>query len=246
MRYLGPTATEDTEVPTHKQVVDQMDATISRRRYPKFSCDFLATNSASFAPFFLTAVSSGTFTTPSGVVSADHPGVQRITSSTTANSGAYLTTGTGSIILGAGDTFDAVVKFVSFSNTTSRIGFHDATTFSDAVDGAYFELTTITGVTTFKTSRNSTRTVGSGSYSPVVGTWYRFNVFVNSTSLVTGTIYDMSGNVLFQTTCESNIPTTASRECGPGLISTNSGTTATAMTDVDYISYERVGTAMVR
>jgi hypothetical protein len=58
---------------------------------------------------------------------------------------------------------------VTTTNTTIRLGLHDATSVTDAVDGAYIE---IVGSSLYgKTASNSTRSTTGTTYTLTTGTW---------------------------------------------------------------------------
>lgn len=202
--------------------------------------DCMANSTGAIAPFLITAISSGTTSVPSGSVDPNHPGVVRVTSSTTANSGQWFGTANTSLRLAAGDYMETVLKIVTLTNTTIRLGFHDSQTSADAVDGAYFEILN-TGVCTFKTANNSTRTSAGTTATLSTATWYRFEVEVKSTTDVRGRIYnaDTGAVVLAEQTITTNIPSTSGRECGVTITGTNSTTTSTALYEVDWIGYEK-------
>lgn len=212
---------------------------------PQAWTDCIGTGAGNIAPYSLNGVSSGTAATQTS--DANHPGVIRFTSFTNADSGDRLVTGTNNILLAAGDYFEAVISIVTLTNLTIRIGFIDTINVSDCVDGAYFEIVS-TGVATAKTSDNSTRTSAGTTATLSITTWYRLEVEIVSSTSARFRIYnaDTGAVVLAEQNITTNIPTGSTRQTGIGIIATNSGTTATALVDVDWLGYERRISALVR
>lgn len=211
------------------------------RRKPVYSTDFLGPAGAatveSITPWDVTLISSGT----QAMIAAEpsHPGILRISSSVTANSGGRIMTDILAYRLGGSETFECVFqpRVASNTNTTIRMGFLDATTSTDAVDGVYFELPAASLNIVGKTSSNSTRTTSSTVAALTVNTWYRAKIEVNSNATsVTFSIYNDSNTLLGSQTVSTNIPTASGRETGNGIIVTNSGTTATLLAYFDYMS----------
>jgi hypothetical protein len=211
------------------------------RQKPFYYTDFLglagATTVEAAYPFDLALVNAGT---QAKIASeANHPGILRISSSTTANSGGYIETDTTAFLLSGGECFEAVfqARVAGNANTTIRMGFLDTTTSSDAVDGAYFELPAGLLDIVGKTSNNSTRTTSATIATLTVNTWYRCRLEVNSNATqVNFYVYNDSGTLLGSQSITTNIPTTAGRETGAGVIATNSGTTATLLAYFDWMA----------
>jgi len=66
--------------------------------------------------------------------------------------------------------------------------------------------------------------------------WYKLRITVNSTATsILGEVFDNLGALIASQTVTTNIPTTA-RLLNICSITTNSGTTATDLIDVDFIS----------
>jgi len=227
-----------TETLTNK-AIDGLTNTITNvvegENVVKYRTDFLAAATTASPPFIGAAVSTGTNAANTTNMTGNHPGVVRMTSSTTANGGYKWQSDVTAIRLKGGEVFIAVIAPVNFSTTTVRAGFMDATTSADAVDGAYFEYST-SGVITLKTANNSTRTTSSTITTLSLNTWYKLKITVNSDATsVLGEVFDASGTLISSQSNTTNIPTGAGRETGVGIISTESTTTATAMTDLDFI-----------
>lgn len=176
---------------------------------------------------------------------ANHPGIQRMTSSTTTNSGGYVMTDVLSFLIGGGEVAEFVFRIIDLTTLTVRMGFHDSVTSADAVDGCYIEIPS-TGAAVGKTSNNSVRTTSATIAALVVNTWYRARIEVNDAAAsVIFTIFDANGNQLGQQTNAANIPTGAGRNCGHGVVATKSGTVAQGCIEMDFMSVE-IDKALVR
>ena len=209
------------------------------RTMPVIFSDCYGTSTASLSPYTATLISSATL---SGLnAEAEHPGIVKAISSTSADSGVNFNMGAVPILLQGGEIFSCVLKFSGFTNNTFRIGFGDTTTVADNVDGAYFEVTGSSTVSA-KTSNNSTRTTNGTTYTASTATWYNFVIRVESTSLVRFLIYSDTGAVLYNQTNAANIPTGAGRVLGPQVIGTNSTTTGSIdLYEIDYIGHSTGG-----
>jgi len=178
------------------------------------------------------AVNSGTITI--GTNTTNNAGVQKFLSSTTANSGVGLRTFGTPIRLKGSEVFTYIFNPQTFANTTSRLGIHDSTSSSDANNGVYFEIST-SGVLTLKTADNGTRTTSATIATLVINTWYKVKFTVNSNATsVLAELFDASGVLIGSVTQTTNIPNNT-RALNICAITTNSGTTATALIDVDFI-----------
>jgi len=218
--------------------VDQFQ---TARLNPFYYTDFLGAAGATIVeaayPFDLALISLGTQAKIAGV--ASHPGILRISSSTTANSGGYILTDINAFLIGGGEIFEVIFQplVANNTNTTIRMGFLDATTYVDAVDGAYFELSPGSLAIKGKTASNSIRSTTATSYTLTVSTWYRARLEVNSNATqVNFYVYDDSGTQLWTDSLTTNIPTALGRNTGAGVIATNSGITATALVYFDYMA----------
>lgn len=211
---------------------------VPRRKQPIIETDYLTITANNMGEFNTVAVSVGTLNSPlAGTVTKDHPGVLRIRSSTTANSGVRSQMDSNQILLGGGEVYEAVFNLITLTNTTHRFGFHDSNTSADAVDGAYIELPAGSGNAVLKTASNSVRTTSATIAALSTSTWYTAVIVVDEAAAnVTAFIFDSNGNLLGSQTNSANIPTASGRETGAGWISTNSTTTATDLAHLDYQS----------
>lgn len=209
---------------------------VAPRQMPSYSTDFLESNIYENPPFRGGVLASGTNVWPgAGIVTAHHPGVVHIRSSTTTNSGGKWLTEPVMILLGGKEYFEAIVNPTDIgADTTVRVGFMDTTDHTDNVDGAYFELSA--GTLKGKTATNSTRSTTGTTYTPSTATWYRLVIMVKSdASRVDFYIYNDAGTILWTNSLTTNIPTAVGRETGAGIVATNVGTTQTYLIHVDYM-----------
>lgn len=200
------------------------------------------------SPFTDTAVNSGTSAVgDDALYTKDHVGILKILSSGSANSGRLITAGGSQIMIGGGETFECVFSIDTFTNHTCRMGLHDATTPSDAVDGVYFEFSG-SGVIIGKTSNNSSRSSTATITTLSADTWYRAKLQVNSDATsVSFQIFDSSGTQLGSTvSLTTNIPTANSRRVGPTFISTESVGATADLAHIDLISFYLTGRDFVR
>lgn len=205
---------------------------------------YFTVTTATLSEFTGTAILSGTNTTaiPSATLISKYPHGVFIRSSTTANSGyRYATT---SVV---GDLFGGVTKYfkciwqplTAHTNNTVRLGYHDATTSADAVDGAYFEI--VNGVVSCKTANNSTRTTNATTTTLTINIHYTFIIEVNEAGTNVNFIVRNAntGAEVLNVNNTTNIPTTAGREFGTIFVATNSGTVAS---DIGILKYMGFGT----
>jgi hypothetical protein len=177
-------------------------------------------------------VNSGTQSKIAGT--AGHPGRWRCLSSTTANSGARVQSDTAAFSIEGGEVSEFILNPQTNTNTTIRAGHHNATSSTAPASGVYFEVVAgdVVGVCRNSNTQTATSTLATLS----TATWYRFRYRVNlARTEVLFQVFSESGTLLGSGTVTTNIPT-AANTVGHGLIATNSGTTAVALVDVDYMS----------
>lgn len=207
------------------------------RQLPIWYTDCLGVVSSVLSPYVPTAISSGTVAQVAP--SALHPGVIRMTSSTTANSGERLQTDVQSLLMTTGDVVEVGFSCsVLTATTTIRLGFLDGTSSADMADGVYAEI--VNATLSMKSASNSSRTTAGSTATLTAGTWYRAKFEMVGSAQADCTLYDDTGAVVLATqSITATLPTGAGRYTGVGVIATNSGTTATDLVDIDYISYSR-------
>jgi uncharacterized caspase-like protein len=115
------------------------------------------------------------------------------------------------------------------------MGIHDSTSSAVPANGVFFRYSG-DGLLTLVTADNSVQTTSATIATLTTNTWYkvRFTVNANATSVL-GELFNASGTLIASVTQTTNIPTTA-RALNVCAITTNSGTTATALLDIDFIS----------
>lgn len=210
------------------------------RRYPYVTEDFMSgknTAAAAYSAWVQGSTGAGTMADAAG--EANHPGIIRFTSSTTANSGWRVLTEQAvnpiNILLAGGESFETVLRPITTTNTTTRTGYLNATTSTAPSNGVYFEIsgTTLSG----KVTNNSVTTTTATTFTVTASTWYRVKAVINSAGSVSSFfVYNDSGTQLWTDTVTATVPNIAGRETGEGTISTNSGTTAVDLIDLDYMA----------
>lgn len=205
--------------------------------------DLWYTNTYSLMPVFCTVLLSGTITSVEST--ANHPGIIRLSDSTTANGGAYCNLPYTSQPVMGNEFMEFIFqpKIVSKGareNITARMGLLDANSVSEPADGCWINIfnSTLTG----KCKNNAGPTTTGTSYTLALSntTWYRGTIEVNTgATSVNYTLYSEAGAKVWSALVTGNIPTAAGRASGFGFIATQPTTdSAGAMIDLDYINYE--------
>lgn len=189
-------------------------------------------SSAGAYPWYQLAIAAGTIAPASG--SSTHPGIDRITSSTTTNSGYYKRIHIAALALAGSEVSSYWHRPQTLAGTTRRTGFHDTTSVNAPVDGAYIYQDPATGRISGRTMAASAGSTTGTDYQLVTNTWYCEKIVVNADATrVDFYLYDDAGALLWTDFLTTNIPTSW---LGHGTIVTNSGTTAVDLDDVDYMS----------
>jgi hypothetical protein len=170
----------------------------------------------------------------------NHPGIVALRDSTSANGGYRIMTEIAAIRLAGGERNVTVFKRRTTKTTAQfRMGFHDSTTSVDPVDGAYFQYVGSTGVLEARTRNNNTQTIAGTTYTLANDTWHTAVVEIVTTTSAVFTIFDESGTQVYQQTITTNIPSTAGRAVGCGVIATESTNDAAAeLIQLDYLRFE--------
>lgn len=204
--------------------------------------DFLAQNTLTQQPFIGTAFGSGSIATlPSTSLVPSHPGIVLIRSSTTANSGVRIVTSGDAIVLQANEEFNFVFNsaFVTATGVTVG-GFTDGVGAAAPTDGAFIQITagaSNTASAVGKTYNNGSSSTTGTSASLSANVWYQGKISVDATaSTVTFAIYLMDKTLVWSATLSTNIPKTAGRAVGAGLLAWDTGTTAVDIVNVDYLN----------
>jgi hypothetical protein len=212
------------------------DHTQYRLRHEIFyEIDALYTAVNQFQPWLFGAIAGGTCSGLAGT--SAHPGIARLTSSVAANSGYMLILNTNCLILAGGETSRCWHRPQTLAATTRHHGFHSAYSVTDPNDGAWIWQDPATGIIYGRCKNAAGASVTGTSYQLVTNTWYLEKVAVNADATrVDFYLYDAAGNLLWTDNLTTNIPTAAGDEVGHGIIASNSGTTALALDDIDYLS----------
>lgn len=178
-----------------------------------------------------TAILSGTITTnpPAASLLGYNPHGVFIRSSTTADGGyRFVTSSTSADYFGVQrHRFRCVANWLTaFTGRTVRIGYHDCTTVTDAVDGAYFEA--VAGTVSCKTSSNSVRSTHATTFAMTLNVVYTFDIDVNAagTSARFRIYAGTSETAVLDVTITTNIPNTTARVFGAGIVATEVSVTA--------------------
>jgi hypothetical protein len=171
---------------------------------------------------------------------SNHPGYLVSNSASSANSGVrtlLLGNFSGLKPFSGGEIYECEFqpKVSGNANTTMRFGFIDTADSTNVVDGAYFELAEGSLNLVGKTASNSSRSTSSTILTLVVDTWYRCRITVNSNATsVLFAVYSESGTLLGSASLTDNIPTDAAYIFSAGFVNTNSSTTPTLLSWLDY------------
>jgi len=213
-------------------------------------CDFLNLPTDIY-PWNFDAITGGTLIGNFTGEDLNHPGNARFRRAAGANSGAAIDCGAYWIQLAGDEQSDAVLRFQYIVNLYGRFGFYGSLNTLDVVNnGVWLVIDTVGGVpgtvkgyAAIGTDPTGPRTtsVTPTSFVVVAGAWYRFHVDLNADgTLATYTIYDMSGNILWSDTLDTNLPVaTSGHNTSQGAIFVDTvGGSAASMVYIDYISAE--------
>jgi hypothetical protein len=216
----------------------------SKTRAVIIESDCCSANIAGIPGLLGAAQSSGTSSGEVG--NANHPGVINLLDSTTGNGGYRYMTDTSAFLIAGGENSVFVFKPRGVrAGESFRLGFQDSTAIqTQPTDGVWFQYTAngTTGTILGRCKNNAGPTDTNTSYNTTVNTWYVGTIDINAVaSLVTFTIYDAAGAVLWTNTVSGNIPKAAGRECGWGMIAGETSTDAAAIIlSMDYLRLEIV------
>jgi hypothetical protein len=196
------------------------------------------------SPWTPTAINSGTTLVGIGQ-DENYPAIGTIRSGAAASGGyGFLITNTAAYLLGTNYTTTAVFrpKTRTYNITTLLFGWFDvyATNNVTQTDAVYINCTMNT---TNATCRGEANNNGAGGLlvSPTNitfqnDTWVRANIYINSTTVATFTMWNAS-NQIWQSTVTGTLPTGAGRYTGHGIQAMINGTIATQnLTDVAFLS----------
>lgn len=199
----------------------------------------LTASASCFGEFSGLAISNGTVNGPAtGISLLNRPGMVRLRSGTSANSGYVIWFSVNNLLIGGKELWMAAGIPSVFAATTTRMGLSDSNITTDATDGCYMEVAP-TGIIVGKTANNSVRSITPSSFQLVIGTYYKFSIELNAdATLATFVVRAEDGTLLWSDTLSTNIPKTPGREAGAGFGAFNSGTVATDSWHLDYQGVE--------
>lgn len=188
-------------------------------------------------PWYGSSIGTGTNVMLAGA--ANHPGVLQLQSSSAVNTGYTFRTSPSAFLIAGNEVANFIFRPQVLTGLVSRRGFIDTFTTTDVQDGIYAEIATVggvLGVLVGKTANNNARSVTSSSYTLITNAWYHLTIKVNqAANQADFYLYDTNGNLLWHDTLTTNIPTLAGRETGHGILAYNTGTSAGALTDEDFM-----------
>ena len=145
--------------------------------------------------------------------------------------------GKTSILIAGSETSICWHRPQTLSGTTRHHGFLDNTTVTDPADGAWIWQDPASGIIYGRCKNVAGSDTTASGYQLVTNTWYAEKIVVNSDATqVNFYCYNEAGAVLWADSLTTNIPTAAGDEVGHGVVATNSGTSAVALDDIDYLS----------
>lgn len=196
-----------------KWVNGTIDTTPNARYLSPISCDLFDVDTASLTPFVIRANSSGTLVKKAG--ESNHPGIITIGNANSNNSGSSLGISNSgaslnSIVLSNVEAFEIILRPLSVSNATYRIGWMDSFGSSVPTNGLFLNA-----------SANGTTldlgiyplNGGSGSVTNFTtlsnNTWYRLKMTNGGTGAVNAYVYNTSGTLLASSTYTGTVTSNA-------------------------------------
>jgi hypothetical protein len=204
--------------------------------------DFYNTTSAWADGLTGAAISAGTLAQIAAL--ASHPGIVSLLDSTTANGGYRIGSAANALLLAGGEKIVCTFQPKTIRTTAQGwIGFNDQSTNVQPVDGAglYWVGNGTTGVTiSGRNSSNSVQSITPSTYTLANNTWATIVIELNAAAtLVTYSLYNDAGTLLWTDTLATNIPTATGRETGVGIQANESTVdAAAALMWVDYFRAE--------
>ena len=165
-----------------------------------------------------------------------HQGVQQISSSVSANSGARLESILDAFVGGTAGLRYRGVFMIPTSGAVAgglhRIGFGDTNSSGDSADGMYLEIVNLTA--SFKTANSSTRTTNATTAVLVANTWYTVHIWSLTTTTARCVVVNDAGTVVLDVTNTTNLPA-STVQFAAKHVTVNTGVAALLMCYVDYI-----------
>lgn len=214
-------------------------------RFTILESDFTgATASVACEGIFGTAISSGVLQGATIAGGPDHPGVAAFRDSTTANGGYRLMSDVNAFRIAGGEKAKFIFRVdTAVLSSQMRFGFLDTTTNAMPTDGVFFNIDGFgaTQYTLSGTCRANSTAVSTTTNIPIVsGAWYTGEFEINSAATsVTFSVYSSAGELIWNDTVSSQIPTAAGRETGFGIVVTDRSVNAAAdRFSIDYLSLQ--------
>ena len=210
------------------------DHTQYRLRHQIFyECEFLLPNTAGVIdPWRVSPRNLGTLY----AVGANslHPGIEGIRSSTSADSGYSIHTDNISILLAGGEVSLCWHRPQTLALTTRTHGFLDTYTATDPTDGVWIWQDPATGIIYGRCKNVGGAVTTSTGFQLITNTWYCEKIVVNSDATqVDFYCYAEDGTELWHDSLATYIPVAG--VLASVTMSTNSGTTALNLDEVDYL-----------
>src|SRR5690606_5153897 len=150
-----------------------------------------------------------------------HPGIVRLNSTTTTNSGYRYTAGvttTSVMQLKAGATFNFIGRIIGEADSRINIGFMNNNAVGAPASGALFQISGLSLLAACLSGGSSTE-VALATLS--ASEWYSFQIVIDSSSQATFTVFNSDGTVFATTTITSNVPGSV---LGNGIVAWTAGT----------------------
>lgn len=217
----------DTQISALSEIDVSMQSQINILKEYSYENEFLyVLNGNVQNGFITTVVAAGTVIQGTGVL--NHPGIMRITSSTTTNSGAYVATLPSIAIQNVKNISAIYSPFVFTATVTTRFGIHNTLTSIAPTLGVYWEMVDATCVAkvigTYGTYTSSTITL-------TAGLWYQFKIEIIG-SVAYFYLYTDSGILINSFNIPITLSSTLNTAC---FISTKAGVVATQLVDIDIL-----------
>lgn len=196
-------------------------------------------NSNNAGEYTWTNVASGGGSVANDAGVLNHPGVRRCnTAAANPSQGGFLTR-TAFNLPNGNDTFEGIIQVSATTGIIVRVGLHDISSTSDAVDGIYFEYDPSTSANWLMVaSSNSSRTKTASSSLVNALTWYRLKIVSNAAN--DSIEYFVDGVSIGTVTTDIPTSGSGSRQMGLGCFIQNT-TAAAQYMDVDLVYWFNKG-----
>lgn len=184
-------------------------------------------NAAKYGPWVVASIGSPTYGV--GTATANHPGVQLVTSQASTNTGASILMSATQFLPGGGEFSEFVFNVKVTTTFGAFMGFMVANSYTRPTVGAWIDIsgTTLAGYCN-ETVTGTTTTI-------TADTWYRARIENNSTNTGwTFSLFTAGGTTPKWTSTVTDTPPAAL--VSHGVIEFNTGSSAVALLDLDYMS----------